>query len=181
MKYLLLLCFACILLSCWKVWDYKHREPIKRVWGLKPVYAALKDAQQIIYDPHKHPITSAGNIYTFRNFILQVDVGRGIHVIDNQVPAQADRIGFITVNGCSQVSIKGSYLYTNSYSDLVVIDISDPLRMKIANRVAGAFPEFQYNYPLIEPEESGYYECPRYDSVIVKWVKDSVDAGCYKN
>ena len=52
--------------------------------------------------------------------------------------------------------------------------------MKVVSRVAGAFPEFLYNYPLAEPDDPGYYECPRTDSVVVGWVKDSVIANCYK-
>lgn len=181
MKHAIPLLFICLLASCWKDWGGYKNAPQTKVWGYKPVYAALADAQRIVYDPHKHPVISAGNIYAFKRSIFQVDVGRGIHVIDNTISSQADRVGFITVNGCAQVSIQGSYLYTNSYADLVVIDISDPLSMKVVNRVANAFPEFQYSYPLAEPDESGYYECPRYDSVVVKWVKDSVYTGCYKN
>lgn len=184
MKYLMLLLLLSLLLSCWKnTWDYKNQPAFStpKVWGLKPVYAALADAQVVLYDPHKHPVTAAGNIYTFGKFIFQVDEGRGIHVINNTVSSEADRIGFITVNGCAQISIRGSYLYTNSYADLVVIDISDPVNMKVVNRVTSAFPEFQYNYPLVEPSVSGYYECPRYDSVVVRWVEDSIYTSCYKN
>lgn len=180
MKYPLLLFFTLALVSCWKIKGTYH-EYGQKVWGSKPVYAALSDARQIIYDPNKHPIIEAGNIYAFGHFIFQVDVGRGIHVIDNTIPSNADRVGFITINGCGQVSIQGDYLYANSYTDLVTINISDPLHMKVANRLSNAFPEFLYDYPLIQPEESGYYECPRYDSVIVKWVKDSVYTNCYKN
>src|SRR5207253_1944522 len=126
------------------------------------------------------PVVQAGNIYAFGHYIFQVDVGRGIHVIENTNPAQADRIGFITVNGCTQLSIKGKYLYTNSMADLVTLDISNPAHVHEVNRVLSAFPEFQYYYPLAQPEETGYYTCPRYDSVVVGWVKDSIYASCFK-
>lgn len=181
MKNLLFIFCILLLTSCWKFNPGYHSRP--KVWGNKPVYAAVDSAKKILYDPVMHPLINAGNIYAFKDAIFQVDVGRGIHVIDNSVPANAHRVGFITINGCQQISIQGSYLYTNSYSDLVTIDISDPEHMKIVSRLANTFPEMAYDYPLIQPEESGYYECTGYreDSVIVGWVKDSIPQGCYKN
>jgi len=155
-----MLFFTVFFTSCWKPYGNYNQSSQQKVWGSKPVYAAESVAKQIIYDPQKHPILRSGNIYAFGNFIFQVDIGRGIHVIDNTLPSNADRIGFITVKGCEQISIKGAYLYTNSYADLVTLDISDPIKMRVLTRIPNAFPEFLYNYPLAEPEESGYYTCP---------------------
>jgi hypothetical protein len=180
MKCTLMLFSTFLLFSCWKFNGNPYPSSQQKVWGNKPVYAAESEAKQIIYDPQKHPIKRPGNIYAFGNFIFQMDIGRGIHVIDNSLPANADRIGFITVKGCEQISIKEAYLYSNSYADLVTLDISDPSKIKILSRVPDAFPEFRYNYPLVEPEETGYYTCPRTDSVVVGWVKDSVYTDCYK-
>lgn len=182
MKYIAVLFITLFLISCWKPYGGEYTaQPQQKIWGSRPVYAAASEAKQILYDPHKNPLLRAGNIYAFGKYIFQVDVRRGIHVIDNTTPAAADRIGFITVKGCEQISIQGAYLYTNSYTDLVTLDISNPLQMREVSRIPNAFPEFQYNYPLAEPEESGYYECPRYDSVVVGWVKDSVYMNCSKN
>ena len=181
MKNLLFLFCILLLTSCWKFnANYRSRS---KVWGNKPVFAAIDSAKKVLYEPVIHPLINAGNIYAFKDAIFQVDVGRGIHVIDNSVPANAHRIGFITINGCQQISIQGSYLYTNSYSDLVTIDISDPVNMKIVSRLPNTFPEMGSYYPLIQPEESGYYDCNAYrtDSVVVGWVKDSIPKGCYKN
>jgi hypothetical protein len=181
MKYLLSILCILLLSSCWKI-NPNHRY-FRKVWGNKPVYAAIESAKKILYDPVMHPLMNTGNIYAFKDYIFQVDVGRGIHVIDNSIPSKAHRIGFITINGCEQISIQGSYLYTNSYSDLVTINISDPQNMKIVSRLPNTFPDMAFNYPLIEPEESGYYKCNAYqtDSVVVGWVKDSIPEGCYKN
>ena len=70
-----------------------------------------------------------------------MEVGRGIHVIDNAVSAKAKRIGFITINGSSQISIKGNMLYCNSYDDLVVVDMTDTADIKEISRIKGAFPK----------------------------------------
>lgn len=177
---LLLLIFC--LSSCWK--PYRNQpEPAmqQKVWGNKPIYAAIVTAKKVEYLPGKQPLIHAGNIYAYRQLVFQIDIGRGIHIIDNAVPAKAERVGYITMNGCSQISIKGAYLYTNSYADLVTIDLSDAADLREVSRVPNAFPELNNNYPLVVPEESGYYECPRMDSVVIGWKKDSIQSFCFKN
>ncbi|TDH27299.1 hypothetical protein EXU57_06835 [Segetibacter sp. 3557_3] len=173
---------ALVLLSaCWKPVDFREKErPMKKVWGNKPVYAAMNTAKQITFLVQKQPLHKAGNIYAIGNYIFQVDVGRGIHVIDNSDPVKADRIGFLTLNGCEQISIRGSYLYTNSFADLVTIDLSNPTRPIEISRVPNAFPEMAYNYPMAQPAETGYFTCPRTDSAVVGWIKDSIHATCFK-
>ena len=182
MKIVTLTFCVLFLCSCWKPYRTPPESfPQQKVWGSKPIYSAISAAKNVEYHTGKQPIKTAGNIYAYQNFIFQVDVGRGIHVIDNSVPASAERIGFIVVNGCAQISIRGAYLYTNSYSDLVTIDLSNTSNLRETGRVQNAFPDFNYNYPLSAPEEAGYYECPRYDSVVVGWTKDSIFSTCFKN
>jgi hypothetical protein len=179
MKYITLFVGALFLVSCWKN-SVPYTYNRTKVWGHRPIYAAWSDAELIVYQPGKQSIVQPGNIYAFGNFIFQVEEGRGIHVIDNAVPSAAERTGFIMVNGCSQVSIRGKYLYTNSYGDLVTIDISDPAHVRVVNKVLNAIPEMQYEYPLAQPTEPGYFECIRGDSAVVGWIEDSVFTNCFK-
>lgn len=148
--------------------------------GYKPVYGSEIAAKSISYTPTPRPVTTAGNIYAFRNYIFQVQPGYGIHVIDNSIPSDAHRIGFINVNGCAQISIKGDKLYTNSYDDLIVIDFSDLNNVKEFSRAKGVFTEYRYDSPLSAPPGPGYYECPSYGSFVVEWKRDSVFQQCYK-
>lgn len=172
-----------LLSSCWK-WrnspGYRAPQPYVMVWGSKPVYGIDSSAKKITYTNLPQPVLVAGNIYAKGNFIYQAETGKGLHVIDNSIPSAAHRIGFITINGCSQISIKGNNLYSNNYDDLVVIDVSYPNAVTEIGRVKGAFPQGRRNYFYIQPVESGYYECPRYDSVIIGWRKDSVLNACFK-
>lgn len=171
-----------LLSSCWTKPRVNSFNPVyQRVWGSKPIYSAINEAKTIQYIDSALPVLYPGNIYAKGLFIYQLEIGKGIHVIYNAVPAQAHRIGFITVNGSSQISIKDNNLYTNSYDDLVVIDISSLNTLNIVSRLDGAFPEGAQNYFYAEPVESGYYECPRYDSVVIGWQKDSIWTSCFKN
>lgn len=185
MRLLSCLLFTLLFSSCWKL-KFTPDPPgvpgvIKTVWGNKPIYGVETTAKKITYLNQPQTVLLAGNIYVKGNYIFQADIGKGLHVIDNSIPAAAHRIGFITINGCSQISIKGNNLYSNNYDDLVVVDISDVNNVKEIGRVKGAFPEGKNYYTYIRPLESGYYECPRYDSMVIGWRKDSVRATCYKN
>jgi uncharacterized membrane protein len=176
MRLSVVLFFLISLSSCWT----KVKPQYKRVWGNKPIYSSFSQAKQITYSNTPLPVTVPGNIYAKGNLIYQLELGKGIHVIDNSIPAQAHRVAFITINGSSQISIKGNFLYTNSYDDLVVLDISSGAGVTEVKRVAGAFPQGRYDYFNNEPIETGYYECPNYDSAIIGWRKDSVMGNCIK-
>ena len=183
MRYIIFFITIFTVSSCWtKVSPSpKPVQVSQKVWGNKPVYGVDALTKKIVYLNIAQPVVTAGNIYVKGNYIFQVETGRGFHVIDNSNPATAKRIGFITMNGSSQISIKDNFLYTNSFDDLVVVDMTDITKPIEVKRIKGAFPEGRYTYYFAEPAESGYYECPRYDSLVIGWRKDSIWSACYKN
>lgn len=182
MKYLALFSILLLFNSCWKFGSNgSPYEGMHMVSGLRPVYEVNAMTRAISYAEGAKPIFRAGNIYAYNQYIFQVDQGRGIHVINNTDAAHAERIGFINVHGCAQISIRGQYLYTNSLDDLVTLDISNPEEVVEVSRVVSAFPEFRNAQSLFMPEEPGYFTCPHPDSLVVGWVRDSIPATCYKH
>ncbi len=181
----LLLLFCAGLTGCW--WSFSQpRQPEiylnQKRWAWKPVYAIDSTYRTVSYSEAR-PVERAGKIYVKDNFIYQCDIGAGIHIIDNNNPATAKRTGFLVVPGCEEISIKGNYLYTNNFYDLVTIDITQFNNPILVSRSINAF--FATNglqHSWEEPKDTGWYQCPAYymDSVIVNWVKDSVYAGCQK-
>ena len=73
MKFVIIFVFCACISSCWKPYHsysgYTQNFG-QKVWGNRPIYSAKNTAQVILYDPHKHNILSAGNIYAFGNFIF---------------------------------------------------------------------------------------------------------------
>lgn len=167
-----------LLSGCIKFWDRRSDYIDYKVWGSKPIYSndpALKTAS--IDTPHA--VINAGKIYAYQHYLLQCEIGEGFHIIDNTDPKKASRIKFLKLLGANEISIKNNYLYTNSYSDLVVIDINDIDKPQIIKRVENAFAAHGF---LPEPAETGYYECVDLSKgVVTGWTKDSVSYGCYKN
>ena len=151
--------------------------------GYRPVYS--NDSSILVPQAlPPQPVKNAGKIYVKGNLIFQNDLGIGIHVIDNSNPSVAKRIGFIRLVGNTELSIKGNYLYANSFTDLVIINVSDWQNPTLVRRISKAFIQGMtasayYFIPL--PEHRVRYECPNYFSGIqTGWVKDSVDSySCY--
>jgi hypothetical protein len=174
-----------LLSSCWGKKPFIISNPIdysKKVMGWKAVYGADSTYKKVKYFNTPRAMSQAGKIYVFGNTIFQNDVGKGIHLINNSTPANAQRVAFIELGGNTDIAIKGNFLYANNYSDMVVIDITNinaPLEVK---RFKNTFYTSDNNmpYPWQAPKDTGYYECPKFynDSVIINWVKDSVQQFC---
>ena len=140
----------------------------KEAEGYRPIYGDPATVKEVKYEAAK-PVASAGKIYYKGGYIFQVDEGTGIHIVNAANPSQAGRVGFISIKGCHEISIKGNYLFTNNLSDLITIDISDFSKLKVAKRIDNAF--ILTNAEL--PPESRYFECPdKNKGIIIGWRKD---------
>ena len=179
------------LSSCW---DFRNNvspePPPKKVWGYKPVFSVDSSILKIsAVGPQ--PVKFPSKIYVKGNLIFQNDLGSGIHVIDNTNPSAPNPVGFIKILGNSEISIKGNMLYANSFTDLVVVDVTDWQKVKEVKRIKEAFSQGaqtggypSYNFiPL--PEHDVYYECTwgfgnNITHILTGWVRDSVyDNNCY--
>jgi hypothetical protein len=77
----------------------------------------------------------SGKIYAYGNYIFVNDKLKGVHVIDNSNPASPKKISFIKIAGNVDISVKDNYLYADSLTDLIVLDISDLDNIRIVNRL----------------------------------------------
>ncbi len=131
-----------------------------------PVYSTPDEIDQISVESEM-PTLQAGKIYAYGNYIFQNDLNTGIHIIDNTDKTNPVKIAFLKLPLSTEIAVKGSYLYCNNYSDLVVFDISDPAKPKLVKRVPGVFPPENQNYP---PFTNVYFECPdKSKGVVVRW------------
>jgi hypothetical protein len=105
----------------------------------------------------------------YGNYIFLNEVNKGVHIIDNSNPASPALKAFINIPGNVDIAVKGSTLYADLYTDLVVIDITNPLNSALKKTVPKIFPERLY--------AAGF--SPDTTKVIVGWtekkIKESVD------
>ena len=142
----------------------------QEVIGWAPVYeSATADVRIKAEDPRA--IVNGGKIYAMNTMLYQVEDGLGIHVIDLSDPAQPKKMAFITLDGAHEIAIKGQYLYSNNYNDLVVIDIRDINNVQMVKRMKNMF-RFTNN---ALPPERGYFECVDPDKgTVVDWKKTTL-------
>ncbi|MCK7542507.1 MAG: hypothetical protein MZV63_72395 [Marinilabiliales bacterium] len=89
-----------------------------------------------------------GKIYLYGPYIFLNELDRGIHVIDNTDASSPQRIAFIDIPGCMDMAVKGNILYADAYTDLVVLDISNPRATVLKKIVEGVFPHRSYGWGL---------------------------------
>lgn len=112
------------------------------------------------------PIEESGKIYAYQDYIFVNDKYQGVHVIDNSNPESPQKVAFIQIPGNVDISIKGDYLYADSVSDLVVIDISNLQDLQIVNRLEGVLGE-NVAWPMAEVFEWG--EIDYENEVLIGW------------
>ena len=112
-------CFILLIGSC------SENETTKSIIGFKPVYGGIEDIQKLITTTTAQPLKSVGKIYTYGNLLLINEVGKGVHVYDNQDPSAPVNLKFIAIPGNVDVALKDGYLYADLNFGIITLDISD--------------------------------------------------------
>lgn len=126
-----------------------------------PVYRTTEEVRANIKSNAPKAIARAGKLYIRGGYIFLNEVDRGIHIIDNSNPASPQNVAFIDIPGNMDMAVKGNTLYADAYTDLIALDITDPLNARTTKIVENAFPYRQYY---------GYFYADT-SKVIVDWVK----------
>lgn len=143
---------GCVKDTCKKMYSYSF---------YKPVYKTTAEVKANIKSNAPKKIDNAGKIYIKGQYIFLNEVDKGIHVIDNSNPSAPVNTAFIDIPGNVDLAVKGNTLYADLYTDLVTIDISDPLHIVTKKYNEGVFPYRAYS--------NGFYGDT--SKVIVEWVK----------
>lgn len=110
----------------------------------RPVYRTRDEIKNNIKSNIPLAIQQPGKIVTKDHYVFLNEVNKGIHVIDITNPAKPLNIAFIDIPGCIDLAIKDTYLYADCYTDLVTLDISDPLHVVVKQFLNGVFPHRYY-------------------------------------
>ncbi|MDT0619998.1 LVIVD repeat-containing protein [Croceitalea vernalis] len=113
------------------------------------------------------PIDESGKIYAYQDYIFINDKYKGVHVIDNSNPDTPQKISFIKIAGNVDISIKDDFLYADSLTDLVVLDISDMNNISIVNRLENVLRDnviFPFEAQIFEWQDIDYE-----NELIVGW------------
>ena len=154
--FLLLLFSSCIKDQCSRTFTF-----------LKPVYRTTAEVRANIRSNDPEAIEHPGKIYIRGQFIFMNEPEKGIHIIDNSNPYAPNNVAFIDIPGNVDLAVKGNILYADSYTDLVAIDISNPLDAKLIKVKEGVFPHRYYSGSFVPDRNMVIAEWERRDTTIL--------------
>jgi hypothetical protein len=142
-----------------------------------PVYKTTEQVRAEMKSSTAKNVELPGKIYLYGNYIFLNELNKGIHIYDNSNPASPQNVAFINIPGNVDMAVKGSVLYTDSYSDLVTMDITNPLDAKPLTFTENVFPAYRYNIMYDSIIVQGV------KNVVVDWIKrdTTIDVDCGKN
>jgi hypothetical protein len=143
-----------------------YRTTKQKVISLKTLESAVANSTAELVNP--------GKIYIKDNYLFINEIKKGIHVIDNSNPASPKFVSFINIPGNVDMAVVDDIMYADSYSDMVVINISNPEKISVVNRVKKVFTNG------IIDGVSWYYDEQNKQIVDYDWVNvtDTVDVIC---
>ena len=112
---------------------------------MRPVYA---DKAVVFANVKSGPVeemVKPGKIFIRGNYLFINEVNKGIHIYNNSNPSAPQPVSFISIPGNIDVASSGHYLYADMYTDMLTIDIADPLNAKLVDTSLNVFPERYYN------------------------------------
>lgn len=108
----------------------------------EPVYTSLDEIRSAVDVLPGRELNTVGKIFFKDNYIFINEPNEGVHVIDNKNPSSPENIAFITIPGAFDLAINGNILYSDSYIDLVAIDISDLNNVREVSREENFFSNY---------------------------------------
>ena len=131
---------------------------------LEPVYKSKTEVLADIKSSSARTIADPGKLYYYGNYIFLNEINKGVHIIDNTDPAHPVIKAFINIPGNLDIAVKGNMLYADLFTDLVTVDIADPLNARLVKVIPAIFPERQYGNGFSADNSK----------VIVDWIEKKV-------
>lgn len=153
---------GCLKDNCTNIYSYKL---------YKPVYMGYDELRNAVKSMPAQQLINTGKIYYKAPYLFLSETDKGIHVIDNSDPSSPVVVSFINVPGSVDIAVKDNILYTDSYTDLVALDISDPLSVKEVTRIIDVFPNRIYTNGWVADPTKG---------VVTGWnvIDTSIEQSC---
>lgn len=126
---------SCLRDSCEETHTYTY---------YKPVYVTPEEYKIPVNLEAPKTLQNPGKIYFYQNYILINEVREGLHVINNENQQQPVNVGFIPIPGNVDMAVMNDVLYVDAYTDLLAININNPLNPTLLQRKENVFNNFYF-------------------------------------
>lgn len=122
-----------------------------------PVYMSYDELRTSFRVTVDEELVKPGKIYFKDQYMYINEYRKGIHVVDLSDPSKPVLKAFMEIPGNVDMAIKDNVLYADSYVDLVLIDITNPVQPAEIKRIQDLFeyviPTYDWDYPLDEIDQ----------------------------
>lgn len=125
-----------------------------------PVYLSFEDLRKPITTQSSKSLEHPGKFWRKDGYLFVSDVNKGVHIYNVSNAATPYEMVFVNVPGVIDVAVKGNYLLADSYTDLLIMDISNPSQPTEVKRLNNVFSynpfkvEANPGYPVVAPDET---------------------------
>jgi hypothetical protein len=132
----------------------------------EPIFMSYDEFRSIpVQLQSPRPLEKVGKIYFYNRYLFVNEINKGIHIINNANPANPIQVGFLNVVGNVDMAISGNILYADSYTDLLVIDMTVVTNPQLLQRIQNTFNKQIFG-------DNGYAD-PNY-GIVVGWKEKEV-------
>jgi hypothetical protein len=119
---------------------YKYTSPPAPVSAYKPILIDKQSLASSVKWLSSTDLNNPGKYLLNANYLYIVEKYKGVHVFDNTNPLSPQNMGLINVPGIQTISIKGNNLYADNATDIVALDISNPVSPRLLSRISNVLP-----------------------------------------
>ena len=110
----------------------------------EPVLMTRDNMEAAVQLREARDIERPGKIWVYDAYIFVIEQYKGIHIIDNSNASAPANLGFIQVDGCTDVAVKEGLIYANNAVDLIGIRTNlDAKTIEVKSRSRNVLPELQ--------------------------------------
>jgi hypothetical protein len=131
------------VLAIWSCNDQCKETRVVR--QMVPVTRSMSELRSQVGSNTPQALVKPGKMYVKGKYLFINEIKEGIHVIDNGDPTKPKFVSFIKIPGNGDLAVRDNILYADSFSDLVALDIQDPLHVKEVGRVENVFVSGQFD------------------------------------
>jgi len=122
-----------------------------------PVYMSYDELRTPLSIHEGETLEKPGKIYFKDQYMYINEYQKGIHIVDISNLESPSAKAFIEIPGNVDMAIRNDVMYADSYTDLLLIDISNPLQPQEIKRIEELFeyviPPYDEQYPLDEIDQ----------------------------
>ena len=139
----------------------------------EPVLMHREDMEAAVQLRASRDIIKPGKIWVYNQFIFVIEQYKGIHILDNTDASDPENIGFIQIDGCTDVAVKEDIIYANNAVDLIGVKAAaDYKAISVVSRNRNILPALE------SPEDWYSHDFEKHrpaNTIIVRWEPYNVD------